>query len=136
MKKIILLSLILSIFGTSCVSRKVNVQKENVTEKLDSTSVVKKEVVTTQDNNVSIVTNTDEIEIVPIDTTKSITVDGKKYHNVKIRHKKTKVVLSDKTKTKVSENALIKATVKKKLTIEMAKKQIDKKAFISTWFWW
>lgn len=133
MKKIIILSLILSIFGTSCASRKVNIQKENIVEKSDSTSVTKQEVVSSQDNHISVVTNTDEIEIIPIDTSKCIEVDGKKYKNVKLRHKKTKNVLIDTTKIKVSEKASIETTIKKNTKIEMVKKDIDKKS--NNWWW-
>lgn len=133
MKKLIILSLILSIFGTSCASRKVNINKVDSVVKTDSTSVTKQEVVSTQDNHVSVVTDTDELEIVPIDTTKSIEVDGKKYKNVKLRYKKTKKVLVDTTKIKVSENVSIEATVKKRATIEMIKKDIDKQS--NNWWW-
>jgi hypothetical protein len=133
MKKIIILSLILSIFGTSCASRKVSVDKVDSVVKTDSTSVTKQESVTTQDNHVSVVTDTDELEIIPIDTTKSIEVDGKKYKNVKLRYKKTKKVLVDTTKIKTSENVLIEATVKKSAKIEMVKKDIDKQS--NNWWW-
>jgi len=133
MRKIIILSLILLIFGTSCASRKVNVDKVDTVVKSDSTSVTKKEVVTTQDNHVSVVTDTDEIEIVPIDTTLPFTINGKEYKNAKIRHKKTKNVLVDTTKIKTSENVLIEATVKKSAKIEMVKKDIDKQS--NNWWW-
>jgi lipopolysaccharide export system protein LptA len=134
MKKKITTFLILLFLSTSCASRKVDIKKEIATVKTDSVSVIKKDVVTTQENNVNIVTNTDEIEIIPIDTTKPITVDGKKYHNVKIRHKKTKSVLSDNTKIKVADKSLIKAKVKRK--IEMMKKDVDKKPFYTIIWWW
>ena len=133
MKKIIILSLILSIFGTSCASRKVNINKVDTVVKSDSTSVTKQEVVTTQDNHVNVVTDTDEIEIVPIDTTLPFTIDGKEYKNAKIRHKKTKKVLVDTTKIKVSEKASIETIVKKSAKIEMVKKDIDKQS--NNWWW-
>jgi hypothetical protein len=82
MKKILILCFLIL---TSCAARKVNVDKVDTVVKTDSTSVTKQETVSTQDNNVSIVTNTDELEITPIDTAKVIEVDGKKYKNVKLR---------------------------------------------------
>ena len=133
MKKIIILSLILSIFGTSCASRKVKIQKENTTEKSDSTSVIKKEVVTTQDNNISVTTNTDEVEVCPVSDTIPMVVNGITYKNAKLRYKKTKKVLVDTTKIKVSENVLIEAKVKKSAKIEMIKKDIDKQS--NNWWW-
>lgn len=130
MKKIILLIVLVL---SSCAARKVNVDKVDTVIKTDSTSVTKQETVSTQDNNVSIVINTDELEITPIDTTKVIEVDGKKYKNVKLRYKKTKNVLLDNTKIKVSEKVLIKATVKKTIAVKAFKKDIDKKA--NNWWW-
>ena len=91
MKKILILCFLIL---TSCAARKVNVDKVDSVVKSDSTSVTKQEVITTQDNHVSIVTNTDELEITPIDTAKVIEVDGKKYKNAKLRYKKNKKGLS------------------------------------------
>ncbi len=133
MRKIIILSLILSIFGTSCASRKVNINKVDTVVKSDSTSVTKQEVVTTQDNHVSVVTDTDEIEISPISDTIPMVVNGITYINAKLRHKKTKKVLVDTTKIKVSEKASIETTVKKSAKIEMVKKDIDKQS--NNWWW-
>lgn len=133
MKKIlILIVLVLS----SCAARKVNVDKVDTVVKTDSTSVTKQEVVTTQDNHVSIVTNTDELEIVPIDTAKAIEVDGKVYKNVKLRYKKTKKVLVDTTKIKVAEKTSIKVEVKKDAKVKTFKKDIDKKTNYTIYFWW
>lgn len=121
---------------TSCGSRKVNVDKVDVVLKTDSISVVKQEVVATKDNHISIVTDTDEVEIVPIDTTKYIEVDGKKYHNVKIRYKKTKKVLVDTTKIKVSKNdSQVVKTIKNKKE-KTFKKDVDKKESHSVYWWW
>lgn len=120
----------------SCGSRKVNVDKVDLVLKTDSISVVKQEVIATKDNHISIVTDTDEVEIIPIDTTKHIEVDGKKYHNVKIRYKKTKKVLVDTTKTKVSKNnsQIVKTTKDKKE--KTFKKDIDKKESHTIYWWW
>jgi hypothetical protein len=133
MRKIIIMSLILSIFGTSCASRKVNINKVDSVVKSDSTSVTKKEVVTTQDNHVSVVTDTDEIEISPVSDTIPMVVNGITYKNAKLRYKKTKKVLVDTTKIKVSEKASIETTVKKSAKIEMVKKDIDKQS--NNWWW-
>jgi ATP-dependent Zn protease len=136
MKNTIILYSILSIFIASCASRKVNIDKADTVVKTDSTSVTKQEVVTTQNNHVSIVTDTDEVEIVPIDTTKHIEVNGKKYHNVKIRYKKTKKVLVDTTKIKVSKNdSQVVKTIKNKKE-NTFKKNIDKKESYTIYLWW
>jgi len=136
MKKIIILSLILSIFGTSCASRKVNINKVDSVVKSDSTSVTKQEVVTTQNNHVSVVTDTDEIEISPISDTIPMVVNGITYINAKLRHKKTKKVLVDTTKIKVSEKASIEVNIKKDTSVKTFKKEIDKKTNYSIYLWW
>ncbi len=135
MKRLLLYIAIFVLF-TSCAARKVNVDKVDTVVKTDSTSVTKQETVATQENNVKITTDTDELEIIPIDTTKSIEVDGKKYKNVKLKYKKTKKVLVDNTKIKVSEKVSIKAKVKKATAVKTFKKDIDKKANYSIYLWW
>lgn len=130
-----LILILLSILFVSCATRKTDVSKVDSVVKTDSTSVTKKETVTTQNNHVIVTTNTDELEIVPIDTSKCIEVDGKKYRNVKLRYKKTKKVLVDTTKIKVSEKVLIKANVKKAASVKALKKNIYKKANYSIYTW-
>lgn len=135
MKKFILYIVLFALI-TSCASRKVNVNKVDSVVKVDSTAVIKQDVVATKDNHISIVTNTDELEITPIDTTKSIEVDGKIYKNVKLRYKKTKKVLVDTTKIKVAKKASIEVKVKKVATAKTFKKDTDKKVNYSVFFWW
>ena len=133
MKKILILCfLILS----SCAARKVTTDKTDTVVKTDSTSIAKKETVSTKDNYINVTTSTDELEIIPIDTSKCIEVDGKKYRNVKLKYKKTKKVLVDTTKIKVSEKASIKVNVKKDTSVKTFKKEIDKKTNYSIYFWW
>jgi len=135
MKKLILYIVVLVLI-TSCAARKVDINKVDSQIKTDSTSVTKKESVTTQDNHISVTTNTDELEIVPIDTSKCIEVDGKKYKNVKLKYKKTKKVLVDTTKIKVSEKASIEVNIKKDTSVKTFKKEIDKKTNYSIYLWW
>ena len=133
MKKIlILIVLILS----SCAARKVNVDKVDSVVKVDSTSVIKQEVVTTQDNHVNITTNTDEVEVCPVSDTIPMVVNGITYKNAKIRYKKTKKVLVDTTKIKVAEKTSIEVEVKKDANVKTFKKDIDKKADYTIFFWW
>jgi len=131
-----LILILLSIILISCAARKVDINKVDSVVKIDSTSVTKKEAVTTQDNHISVTTNTDELEIVPIDTSKCIEVDGKKYKNVKLKYKKTKKVLVDTTKIKVSEKASIEVNIKKDTSVKTFKKEIDKKTNYSIYLWW
>ena len=133
MNKILILCFLIL---TSCGARKVNIDKVDSVVKTDSVVVTKQELVVTQDNNVSVVTDTDELEISPVSDTIPMVVNGITYKNVKLRYKKTKKVLVDETKIKVSEKVLIKANVKKAVEIKTFKKDIDKKANYTIYFWW
>ena len=130
MKKILILCFLIL---TSCAARKVNVEKTAISIKVDSTSITKQETISTQDNHVSIVTNTDELEVSPISDTIPMVVNGITYKNAKLRYKKTKKVLVDTTKIKVSEKVLIKVDVKKDGSIKTFKKDIDRKS--NNWWW-
>ena len=133
MKKVIILSLMLSIFATSCGAKKVNVDKVDVKVKVDSTSVTKQETISTQDNHISITENKDELEICPVSDTIPMVVNGITYKNAKLRYKKTKKVLVDTSKIKVSEKASIKVNVKKTSSAKSFKKEVDRKVF--NWWW-
>jgi hypothetical protein len=131
-KRIILV--FLSFILLSCgAARKVAINKSNIISNIDSTSNEKKESVTIKNNYVSVTTDTDELEVVPIDSTKPILINDKAYFNATIRYKKTKTVLLDTTKTKVSEKALKSVSVKKKDSAKISSKTIDKK---SNLLWW
>lgn len=133
MKKILILIILLL---SSCAARKVNVDKVDSVVKSDSTSVTKQEVVTTQDNHVSIVTNTDEIEISPVSDTIPMVVNGITYKNAKLRYKKTKNVLVDTSKIKVAEKTSIKVEVKKEDKVKTFKKAIEKESSYAVYIWW
>ena len=132
MKKFILILLLLS----SCAARKVDVNKTDVVAKVDSTAVVKQEVVTTQDNHVSVSTNTDELEICPLIDTIPMVVNGVTYKNAKLSYRKTKKVLVDTTKIKVAEKSSIKVSVKKDTKLKAIEKKIDKKPSYVNYLWW
>lgn len=123
----------LSLFLISCASRKVDTNKVNIVNKVDSTSVVKEEATIDKSNYINKTTDTDELEIVPIDSTKPIIINDKAYFNAVLRYKKTKVVLVDTSKVKVSKNALKTVVVKKNTNSKTFVKSIDKK---SNYIWW
>ena len=123
----------LSLFLISCASRKVDTNKVNIVNKVDSTSVTKEETTTNKSNYINVTTDTDELEIVPIDSTKPIIINDKAYFNAVLRYKKTKVVLVDTSKVKVSKNALKTVVLKKNTNSKTFVKSIDKK---SNYIWW
>jgi len=103
MKKIILLLLFVL---TSCASRNVQINKTET--KKDSIVETKAAVTTVEDNkktdstNIDITTDCSEIVITPIDSSKTIIVDGKSYRNVVLKIKKTKVNTSYRNNKKES----------------------------------
>lgn len=134
MKKYILILIIL--LTTSCASRKVNIEKVDV--KKDSVVETKVTVTTIEDNkkidstNINITTDNSEITITPIDSSKTIIVDGKSYKNVVLKIKKTKVNTSyrnNKTESNIKRKdsiAVVKVEKKERVTGKL--KQIHKKA--------
>lgn len=125
-KHLILILLSLSLF--SCASRKVTISKEQVETKIDSTSVKKKDSVSVQQNAISIKEDIDEVEIVPIDTTKPIIIGDKKYYNSTIRLKKTRRNMVDSSKITVSQSIDEKVSVRKDLKSKVFEKKVDKQA--------
>lgn len=117
----------------SCGARKVDVQKVDIVTKVDSTSVVKKEEAIVTQNNVTVNTDIDEVEICPLSDSIPMVVNGVTYKNAKLKYKKTKVALVDTTKKeevkKESKEVKVVAT-KRERTLE---KKIDKKA--NNWWW-
>ena len=120
----------------SCGARKVDVQKTDTVVKVDSTSTIKKEEVVVTQNNISINTDTDEVEITPIDSTKPIIIGDKKYFNAKIKTKKTKSSVVDTTKKEEvkKESQEVKLIEDKKE--EGFKRKVDKKeSYVVFWGW-
>ena len=133
MKNLILILAATLLIG--CGSRKAAVVKTDLVVTIDSTSTIKKEEVVVTQNNVFVNTDTDEMEITPIDSTKPFIVGEKKYYNAKIRYKKTKVILVDTTKVLESKKeSQVVRTIKDKKE-KIFKKDVDKKESHSVYWW-
>jgi len=128
----IVLALLGAIFLTSCGSRKV--QKSETKEQEQKTEKITLETETRVTNNTKIVdtSTTDEIEIVPVDNTLPFTVNGKKYKNVKIRHKKSKNNISIAKDVKIQHNAKKSGVVMVKRNKVIEVKQTERKES----YWW
>jgi hypothetical protein len=131
--KLILLS---TIFLFSCGSRKVN--KSQTTEKTQIAISDNSKTETITDTNTKVIdcTDTDEITIVPVDNTKEIIVNGKKYFNVSLKHRKVKNNITTNKVEKVAkiEQKAVKTNVKAKRVIEV--KQVERKGITFLSFWW
>lgn len=130
--KFIFLFLILA----SCGSRKVAIDKIDTVVKVDSTSTIKKDEVVVTQNNVSINTDTDEMEICPISDTIPMVVNGITYKNAKIKYKKTKTAIVDTTKKQEVRKESQEVKVVKDKREKTFKKNVDKKESHSVYWWW
>jgi S-adenosylmethionine synthetase len=130
--KFIFLFLILA----SCGSRKVAIDKIDTVVKVDSTSTIKKDEVVVTQNNVSINTDTDEMEICPISDTIPMVVNGITYKNAKIKYKKTKTAVIDTTKKEEVRKESQEVKLVKDKKEKVFKKQVDKKESYSIYGWW
>lgn len=132
--KFIILSLIFTIFGTSCASRKVN--KSEVKEEVKTEQTVKEEVKTDSNTNTTIIdtSETTEIEIVPIDNSKPIEYNGHKVINGTLKLSKRKNAITTNSNEKVSQIAKKEGKTKSNKVVEVKQKQIDAKRPFS-WWW-
>jgi hypothetical protein len=128
----IVIGLISAIVLTSCGSRKVQKSETKETEKTEVKTEEKTETKITDNTKIVDTSTTDEIEIIPIDNTLPITVNGKKYTNSRIKWKKKKNNISVVKDVKVQHNEQKSElkTVKRDLIIE--RKVIDRKQS----YWW
>lgn len=134
MKKSILILLSLTLF--SCASRKVDTK----IDKRDSTGVsVSNEVEKTKTDSqtqtfVIDSTETEEILIVPIDTTKPLIVNGKEYFNAKLRYKKQRSNIRTSQIEKVAE--IKEKRAKKRTEARVVTKQKEKTTESVKFPWW
>ena len=119
----------------SCASRKVDVAKVEVLNKVDSSVVVKVDGTYVKDNNVVIIESADEIEYVAKDTSKPMEIEGKLFKNVVIKSKKSKKTTIDKTKENKQVSSVKKLNVKKEAAKKIFKKKTDKKANYFVYLW-
>lgn len=124
-------------FCSSCGSRKVEKSKTETkeTEIVQTSKVDSSKTVTLTDSNTKVVdsSSSDEIEILPIDSTKEIVVAGKTYKNVIIRHKKhkaAKVLDESKNVSETKQNSVIESgKTQKTKTVSAEVKNIERKGF-------
>ena len=126
------LFILVSLVLLSCGARKVNIEKLSI--KKDSTAItniavttdIEKECVDT--TNIKMQVETDEITLTPIDTSKEMVVDGEKYKNVIIGHKKVKdnslYVNSKRESETKHKDSLVSIVVTKKDTTDGRSKTI------------
>lgn len=123
------LFILVSLFLIGCASRKVDVD----IKKKDSTTVqITKEITTkktdsTSNNLVIDKSESDELIITPIDSTKEIVVNGKKYFNAILKYKKVRNNTYNNNKVKVSkiEDKAVKTNKRTTLKTKNKTKKIE-----------
>lgn len=130
--KLTLIALAFLLIG--CASRKVN--KSEVKEEVNTEQTVKEEVKTDSNTNTTIIdtSETTEIEIVPIDNSKPIEVNGKKYVNARLKLSKKKNAITTNSNEKVSQIAKKDGKTKSNKVVEVKQKQTEAKRPFS-WWW-
>ena len=127
--------ILLSTLFFACGARKVN-KEDKIEEKATVEVVTQKdsvnEVVKTE---IKFDIGTQEIEIVPIDSTKEFVVEGKKYFNARIKIKKKKDNTIYSKDNKVSKTSLKQAKTVTKETKKDKVKTVEKKEAKTFWFW-
>lgn len=127
--RLIYLFLILIFVG--CGSRKVNKSVTEEKVKTETTTNVTEQTKTNRNEQSSSkildTSSTDEIEFIPVDNTKPMTINGKTYFNTILKHKKTKNNISVVKDKKVSqiEDKEVKTSIKDKK--EQSRKEDNKK---------
>ena len=131
-----LLTLIcLSFLVFSCSTKKVAISKSVVDTHTDSVVVQKKDSVVFQQNAISIKEDINEIEIVPIDSTKPVVIEGREYFNATVKIKKNKREVVDTTKTSVAVIDYKQTEVSKEESKETYEKSLDKKPSALNMVW-
>jgi hypothetical protein len=116
--RLIYLFLILIFVG--CGSRKVNKSVTEEKVKTETTTNVTEQTKTNRNEQSSTkildTSSTDEIEFIPVDNNKPMTINGKTYFNTVLKHKKTKNNISVVKDKKVSqiEDKEVKTSIKEK----------------------
>jgi ATP-dependent Zn protease len=136
-KLIYVLFLIATIIcATSCGTRKTSQTKTDVTTKEVVTDNSTIETKTDSNLKVTDCTSTDEIEIIPIDNTKEIVVNGKVYKNVRLKSKKTKNNVITTERKKVAETIKKDLKTKSKASVSVKQKATESnKGNFWNWIW-
>jgi hypothetical protein len=113
----------------------VAISKSVVDTRTDSVVVHKKDSVVFQQNAISIKEDINEIEIVPIDSTKPVVIEGREYFNATVKIKKNKREVVDTTKTNFTVSDYKQSEVKKEETKQDYEKSVDKKPSLLNMAW-
>jgi hypothetical protein len=121
---------------SSCVTKKVNVSKTQTETKTESSFTQKKDSSVVRSNAISIIEKLDEIELVPIDTTKPIIINDTKYFNATIKLRKSMRAYVDSSKTISLNRSQFTGKIIKHQKQKANVKNVDKKANSQLYLFW
>jgi predicted thioredoxin/glutaredoxin len=125
-----------SFFFTSCVTKKLNVTKTQTQIHTDSSFTQKKDSLVVEKKSISILEKLDEIEVVPIDTTKPIIINDVKYFNARLKLRKSIRAYVDTSKTISSSTSQLSGKLIKDTQAKVYVKNVDKKANTQLYLLW
>jgi hypothetical protein len=121
---------------SSCVTRKVNISKSETQTKTDSSFTQKKDSLVVEKKSINILEKLDEIEVVPIDTTKPIIINDVKYFNATLKLRKSSRQYVDASKTISSSTSQLSGKLIKDTQAKVYVKNVDKKANTQLYLLW
>jgi hypothetical protein len=128
------------IFCSSCASRKV--AKSNVTEttktEAQASTVDSSKTITTVDTNTKVIdcTDTDEVIVQPLDNTKEMVVNGKKYFNTVLKHKRVKNNITTNQAIKVAQIEQKAVKTQSKAVTQSKRVEVVKNTEREGFSWW
>lgn len=131
MNKVILIFVI--ILNFSCASRKVTKADSSVESRVEQVIIDTTKQKTTSTTKISDTTSVSEITLEPIDPTKEIIVDGKKYKNVRFKTLKSKkgVTILKENNSSLNQGKTINNKIEE--TIDTSTKNTETSS--SSWLW-
>jgi preprotein translocase subunit SecF len=125
---IAVLSVLQSLFLTGCSRKVINGKtKEQTEQTATQTATISSN--SSDKTNINILTESDELEFIPIDNTKPVIINGKSYFNARIKAVKSKTNTIAASEKKESKNVLIVAKTQNKAITAVKTKETEKKDY-------
>lgn len=132
MKKVSIIFVMLLVLATGCGARKVAVNTSEQSTKIDSVVVQKEVAKEVIQNNIVTNTETQEIEVTPIDSCKEVLINNIPYKNARITIRNIKTKQTDKTTKKAVKTKRIEAKKAIQKKVEVKQKEVDRK---QSYYW-
>lgn len=142
---VIILTILFAVFVSACGARTVNKQETKIDSTATAVAIIKTDSTATDTKRINFDTQTDEICIEPVDTTKPIEITNKsgdvtKYKNARLSHKRKKdntIVVQEKKVAKIVVDSTNNEIQVNKVQSDkiVYKEQFNWSKFVLS-FWW